>query len=414
MSRISQVLSWIVLMVVFATTHLVNVPIVRADDGDFMKLPDSEIPSTGKARKKPKVIKLDPIDVVADPKNVYQSVYLVPRKFRTESLSPKERADIEEHRVESFEMRYNLLERREQGGVFFSVIHYVPNAPTVGTPIDEKGFLKPAAAIPSYKTDVLVARSYDDYQFSTGVLKKDFDKMWRNYLGGREAASYVAAGASIYAAFRFAQYLSVDKAAKEFLMKHSLTVIGDIASRANLSGVATKGLFDVLIIGGMAYTIGDNVYKGSKYLMNNVFFSRENMERDWLHRMITQAYERALCGKSIDTKQWDIDAARVEIDEMAKAAAEAEKSGKNGKDQEDQQAEAKSKKGGKDVQAKSDDPCRLADAKPEPEFISMSLKKDMVFVKGAFTRFQEKYSEPKADDVVPGKEDNTSLIPGWR
>jgi hypothetical protein len=105
-------------------------------------------------------------------------------------------------------------------------------------------------------------------------------------------------------------------------------------------------------------------------------FGREEAQRDWLHRVISQAYENARYNVPIDSKQFDVEA---KYEEYVKTMT--------GK-----QAQAGEVPG--QLEAAEESPSIEA----APEVATVPIKKDMKFATEAFQNFFKKYAEDNAED----------------
>lgn len=237
-----------------------------------------------------------------------KSVYLIPRAIRANDQASADA--IRQGHTESVEMRYHMNEAHFRGGTFLEVIHHVPNQAdeTMGTV------------------------NYDDYQYSTGVLKSDFDKMWGKMVALRDGASILATGGTMYLLWGIATKLAekkilglsflAGKAVELYKSKMGFAIMilptieavkwmvgffnefqtnGELKVPFTTDEHCTKSFLERLVGNDDCNKTVQTPWAGFK--------GREAAERDWLHRVISQAYENSKYGTPIDEKQFDIDAA---------------------------------------------------------------------------------------------------------
>lgn len=298
-----------------------------------------------------------------------KSVYVIPRKYKGNEADA---AQIKDGRVESIEIRFYLREARLRGGLYFQAIHHKlgqPDATLGGTPFKVRN----ADGSESTKYGL----SYDDYQYSTGLLKKDFDAMWGKWIYARNGTSILATGGTIYLMYGIAKYFS----------KREVLALSFLAGKA-IELFKSKIGFAIMIY--PSYLAAKEVYNFYNEVQNTGNFipgwegfkGREMAERDWLYRVLSQSYENSRYGTPIDDRQFDIDAGY----ERYHAVLSGRRT--------DMPAPASA--GGEATPA-----APAAETVALPAINTVPMKRDLEFALPAMRNFFQKYVEDNAEDELP-------------
>lgn len=281
----------------------------------------------------------------------FESVYVVAKEIKG---TQKDADDLKANKVESIELRYYLAEERFRGGTFFEVVHH-----------------KPGAA-----DRVLGTLNYDDYQYTTGVLKKDVEELYGKWIYARNGASILATGTTIYLLYRGAAL-----AAEIPSEKKKLAALRFLAGQA-ISLYKSKLGFALLILPSAyaAYEMYDYVNgmqnTGKWVPFWNGWTGKEMAERDWLKRVFDQAIENAKYRTPINEDDFDIDA---NYDRLHARLS------------------------GKEVEPAKTHEDKKKEAGPPVAVNTVPVKKDMKFALAAFDTFFKKYVEENVDDELKVK-----------
>ncbi len=288
-----------------------------------------------------------------------KSVFVVPREN-------KDTDSIKNGKSESIEIRFHMREARFRGGLYFEAVHHIPGAADVALGGSPLSFKKADGT-----TETRTGLSYDEYQYSTGLLKKDFDEMYGKWIYARNGASLMATGGTIYMLWGIANYVS----------KKEILGLSFLAGKA-VELYKSKIGFAIMIY--PSYMAAKEIYNFYNETQNTGKFipgwegwkGHEMAERDWLFRVLSQAYENAKYGTPIDEKQFDIDAG---FDRYHAVLS------------------------GKKVEMPKTDTEASETAGPPPAINTVPMKKDLKFATGAMDHFFSKYVEENAEDELPSQ-----------
>jgi len=252
------------------------------------------VPSTALAQNtsSPEATQSKEKDQEEDLKEV--SVYMIER---IKSMTEENEKDIKDNKIESLEVRFNPRAqlKKHQYEPFFSVIRHIPAKN--GKQAEHKlvGWL-----------------NYHDYVYSVGILRMDFNQMWKGFIWKRTGFSYGTATLSL-----FASYAVCTKVLP--LFKGAFKDFGE-----KIAEVVWKGsLFERFILMGAGTWQFTKVESFMTDVANNFMFGDREKETDFTYRVIAASYDQAIFKKPINTKAFDWEAA---VDQ-ATAAIEAAKKG---------------------------------------------------------------------------------------
>lgn len=312
------------------------------------------------------------------------SVFIVPRTVKGNAEDAKQ---IKGNQIESIELVFHTAEAVGRGGLYLEILSHQPGKPTgplmCGTKKDSNPTHPCGNAFTVKDADgkdvVKYGLNYDDYQYSAGLLEVDWNKMYGDWIYGRDAASLAAVGGSIFLIYAGANWLS----------KSDIKVLSFLAEKAIglYKGKSVwimvyptywvckemYGLYNEVQNSGI-HAIDKNFDRSAPRALEG-WYGREAAERDWLQTVYTQAFENAMHSVPIDEKAFDIDA------EMARYQAI--------------------------LQGKKVDPGQTRDEQKQnpgalPAINTVPVKKDLSWATTAFRNYFVNYVQDEAeDDTAP-------------
>jgi hypothetical protein len=308
MKAFTRKFSWTVSCVLVLTVTLTSLNLARASGDNDDILPKAPRKASGGKQPSQLVVPADDLPLLSPATggnpaadsltpNIddgVRSVWIVPKRIKANKVNA---AKIRAGEIESIELRYYT--HNELPGadlVFMQVLRHAP-----GRPPEALGGNTTYMKDKDGKEVEVIGLNYGDYQESTLDIKKHFDQIWGPNVFWKKK---VPAGVLSFTGGVVGLY-AVQFGAKYLIKKEIGPVIIRNLGRSFIKTEEFKAMDWVMGLSLLASDVYGvvAVYNWLSDVANDKIFGQEELERDWLHRLLSKSYDWAKNGRPIPAVQ---------------------------------------------------------------------------------------------------------------